>query len=143
MNVDQAFTFTNTLSIFSDECELLQEFNECANGIFKVDKYGWTQNITINSGIYSNSDWCFCHMEPYSNENYFKITFDKFKADFNDELKWFSHYKKMPSKEMRSDSGFLYLKESFSIYSNVMQAQWISNSFQLLFDGVHVKIEAF
>ena len=57
-------------------------------------------------------------------------------------MKWFSFYKKMPGKLRKSTSGRLETAESFNIYSMVVQAQWISTSIELLFDGVNVTIEA-
>ena len=110
---------------------------------YQADYYGWTQTFTITSGSYANSDWCFCHYQPYSDEHFFKVTYNKFKTDLSDELKWFSSYKKMPSKLKKSTSGRLEMGESFNIYSMVVQAQWISTSIQLLFEGVNVTIEAF
>ena len=136
--------YTNQVSFvsYTDDCDLLKETNDCSNGFFISDSYKWSQNLTITSGAYSNSNWCFCHLKPYSNEHYFKITLNKFRADFNDELKWFSHYKKMPSKLQKTSTGVVNFEETFNIYSNIVQAQWISNSFELLFSGIHVTIES-
>ena len=48
----------------------------------------------------------------------------------------------MPSKLSRTTSGRLQNGESFKIYSMIVQAQWLSSSVQLLFDGVNITIEA-
>ena len=110
--------------------------------MLQAEYYRWNYTFTITSGSYANTDWCFCHYQPYSSEHFFKITFNKFQTDYSDKLNWFSHYKKMPSKLSKTTSGRLKNVETFSIYSMIVQAQWISSSVQLFFDGVNITIEA-
>ena len=89
-------------------------------------------------------DWCFCHM-AYHSDNYFQITYNSFKIDASgDEMLWYKSYKKMPSKLVERSSMSMPddYDYSFEVYTNILQAQWTSEAFQLLFEGVNLTITA-
>ena len=124
-----------------NECELMNEFNRCSGGTFQAQMNGWSKNIIIDNGGYNQTDWCFCHFHLHR-DAYFKVTYHTFKGDLGDEMLWYSSYKKMPSKLEDSTRNSLPVTFSFRSYSTVLQGQWISSSFQLLFQGVNITIEA-
>jgi hypothetical protein len=61
-----------------DECQMMENSNECSKGIFKADTIGWSKTISITTGQKDSTDWCFCHIKEFSPDNYFTITYHKF-----------------------------------------------------------------
>jgi len=129
----------DTNGICQDECDLLKWSNSCSKGLFRATQGGWSKTITMTSGGFDISDWCFCHVKPYDKSNsYFKVIYNKFEIDANDDsIKWYNFYKKMESREKSMD---IYVPTR--VYSYVLQAQWYSSDFRLFFQGWNITIEA-
>jgi hypothetical protein len=61
---------------------------------------------------------------------------------YGDELKWFNSYKKMASRIIHSSEGTEVTPFKLTISSKVLQAQWLSTSFESLFEGWNVTVTA-
>ena len=122
----------------------MKSYNRCSKGIFiadedvNTDEYTWNRTIYINSGVSAREDWCFCHFKPYSTENAFEISYNKYNVDAGDTLKWYNSYKKMQSRLVASGD----INSKITIYTNVLQAMWFSDSLEFLFGGVNITVTA-
>lgn len=56
----------------------MQATNECSKGVYQATGKGWQQTIGMTSGRLDISNWCFCHVSPYSRDNYFLIEYNSF-----------------------------------------------------------------
>ena len=75
--------FFKCFSYSIDECDLLKWSNSCSKGLFRATQGGWSKTITMTSGGFDISDWCFCHVKPYDKSNsYFKVIYNKFEVIF-------------------------------------------------------------
>ena len=120
----------------------MKSYNRCSKGVFNASEYswnnGWNQTIFIGSGASAREDWCFCNFKPYSTNNAFEITLHQYTVDSGDSLKWYNSYKKMQSRLVASGE----INYSITVYSNVLQAMWFSDSLEFLFGGVNITVKA-
>ena len=125
---------------FIDECQSMESYNRCTKGVYTADYYGWTANISIPTGASARDDWCFCLLN--AGLEAFEITYLNYKIDRgSDKLQWFSSYKKMPSKLALNIEEWFEPK-TYTIYSNVLQAMWFSDSVDFSFNGVEILVKA-
>ena len=121
----------------------MESYNRCTKGVYKLD-YFETANISIPTGASARDDWCFCHLNNKLNR--FEITYLNYKIDRgSDKLQWFSSYKKMPSKlalNIEEPIPRFYNAFTYTIYTNVLQAMWFSDSVDFSFNGVEILVKA-
>ena len=116
----------------------MESYNRCNKGVFKADYYGWTANISITTGASARDDWCFCNLK----NDAFEITYNNYKIDkSSDKLEWYNSYKKMPSK-LALNIQTWFEPITYTIYSNVLQAMWFSDSVDFSFNGVEILVKA-
>ena len=81
--IDEMYVIIFLCFVFSyiDECDLMKRSNSCSRGLFRATQGGWSKTITMTSGGFDISDWCFCHVKPYDKSNsYFKVIYNKFEV---------------------------------------------------------------